>query len=473
MEKETTRITEQEQEIQEKLRAYFENRHNEDCAAFPDAHTHPIMRLAEAFRDFPTAGGIATAAAIAFAGAHLNVFSRRLETSRPRAARAFVVVLGESGSGKSTIMDMIRTVRSGIGERCGVMVNDVKPKSDAALLDALIESGTKDGTGEDGKTIRIALDESESPRNTTVMIDEAGSFLESVRKNEKCGNLSSALCDAFSDHVGITHTRSTRALYQGLPSRIQANTSMLLAATIDQWIKFAANENENDGMIRRRLIFMEPEKTFRLLGHVRLFEAEFFDGNEQRLFEYAERLARIPQKQVFTMTSAAREQMTCVCDVLTRDGIPDTAQLGLALNYATILAAIRCALSNCTEYTITRADMLALTDILAQSVCRTRQAIQDRIEADRMAVHKSKDAIWREIMDWIGDGKNWANTLRKFRSPGYAKVLREMNASGDLVKVRASDGKNYVVRVATDEERDAVEQAREQAQESVFDGYRQ
>lgn len=458
---------EHESQILLQMRMEMDSEYRRNFDRYPDFYSHPLSQIADAFRQKPSVGGVATAAALALVGAHVNVLSRLTPTMNAHAVRAFVVMLGESGHGKTSVIKALEYAREKARTSVGYL--NEKPKSDAALFDKLILAGTKEIVDQDGKSVRVALDENEAPKNALLIIDEAGKFLLSAGQNGKCGDMDSSLCLAFDDRVTIPCTLTSASRYPGLPSRVQANATVLMGATMPQWIKYAATEDDKNGMIRRRLVFIAENKDKTDGLHRMILRENLYESNECRLCKYADALGAIPQKAVFTMTSDARAQADAITKDLLEADIPQGAWITLVVNTATLCAVARVALEHLTEYEVTMCDVCAAHDILKASVCATRTAIKDAVEEQEMARFKSDDAIWKEITDWIGTGRAWHNAVRKYRMPRYRKILDQMIARGDLVRT-PTDGKHYAVRVATDEEREEAERRRDDAAQSVFDG---
>lgn len=448
-----------------------------DNAAF---YTHPIHDIAAALRDKSPVGGIATAAAFAFIGAHLNVFSRLYYKETQYAARAFIVVLSRMGAGKTTMLRAIEEARA----RQDVDYMLANPRSDAALAEILKRAGTNVVETFDGKrTIkrRIPIDSQDSPKNSLFFIDEGGKFLLSVSKNEKCGDMDSALCKAF-DAVFTPPMPKSDLGDDDLLKSVQANATLFLAATPAQWIQYAATEDETNGMMRRRLVFMDEEQPVEVIERAPSLkemaqDAGDDDINSMLLGEYADRLAAIPKKQVFTITEAAYGATQRACQALHDAGIDQGAWDTLVCNYATLCAAARCALTNCTQYEVTPADMAAVTDILKASVCKTHGKIAASVEIAGMKRFKSDNEVWADIREFIGDGKRKDRVLEWLnrRPPIYKETYSKMNARGEFVEEQGTTANRARrVRLASNDEREQYEakhkKAAQDARLSVFDG---
>lgn len=458
-------------------RAKEYERQRAENAAF---YTHPIHDIAAALRNNSPVGGLATAAAFAFIGAHLNVFSRRYDRSTHYAARAFIVVLSRMGAGKSTMMQAIGEARA----RQDVDYMLANPRSDAALAEILKRAGTRiveECEGNKTTKRRILIDSTESPKNSLFFIDEGGKFLLSVSKNEKCGDMDSALCKAF-DAVFTPPMPKSDLGDDDLLKSVQANATLFLAATPAQWIQYAATEDETNGMMRRRLVFMDEEQPVEVIERAPSLkemaqDAGNDDINAMLLGEYADRLAEIPKKQIFTITEAAYEATQRACQALHDAGIDQGAWDTLICNYATLCAAARCALTNCTRYEVTPADMAAVTDILKASVCKTHGKIAASVEIAGMKRFKSDNEVWADIREFIGDGKRKDRVLEWLnrRPPIYKETYSKMNARGEFVEEQgATANRARRVRLASNDEREQYEakhqKAAQDARLSVFDG---
>lgn len=448
-----------------------------DNAAF---YTHPIHDIAAALRDKSPVGGIATAAALAFIGSHTNVFSRRYDKTKAYAARAFIVVLSRMGAGKTTMIEAIADARMTRGTDY-ILAN---PRSDAALAEILKIAGTNVVETFDGKRSikrRLLIDPEDSPKNSLFFIDEAGKFLLSATKNEKCGDMDSALCKAFDAMFTPPMPKSDLG-EDDLIKRVQANATLFMAATPAQWIQYAATENESNGMMRRRLVFMDDTKPIEVIDRAPSLKEIAQDRGDDdidaiRLDQYSERLAQIPKKQVFVITERAYGATQRACQALHDSGISQDAWDTLICNYATLCAAARCAVTGCTRYEVTEEDMAATTDILIATVCKTHGRIAAAVEMAGMKRFKSENEVWADIREFIGDGKRkdrvseWLNR----RPPIYKELYSKMNARGEFVEEQGTTANRAKrVRLATDEERELYEVKHEKAAHdarlSVFDG---
>lgn len=443
-------------------------------------YTHPIHDIVSALRNNSPVGGLATAAAFAFIGAHLNVFSRIYNKATKYAARAFIVVLSRMGAGKTTMINAIVEARA--GQDAHYMLSN--PRSDAALAEILKRAGTRllnEYEGNKTTKKRILIDPTESPKNSLFFIDEGGKFLLSVSKNEKCGDMDSALCKAF-DAVFTPPMPKSDLGDDDLLKSVQANATLFLAATPAQWIQYAATEDETNGMMRRRIVFMDEEQPVEVIERAPSLKEMAQDAGDDDidsmlLGKYAVRLAAIPKKQVFTITEAAYGATQRACQALHDAGIDQGAWDTLICNYATLCAAARCALTNCTQYEVTPADMAAVTDILKASVCKTHGKIAASVEIAGMKRFKSDNEVWAEIREFIGDGKRKDRVLEWLnrRPPIYKETYSKMNARGEFVEEQGTTANRARrVRLASNDEREQYEakhqKAAQDARLSVFDG---
>lgn len=434
-------------------------------------YTHPISRIVRCIRKDPKVGGIATAGALAFVGSATNVYSRSRAGDYP--ARAFIVAIGEAGSGKTTTLDALADARWMTGTDCIID----KPKSDAMLSMLLTDSGTRWTTYTDdmGKTKkkRVLIDEAESPKNTLLYLDEGGKFLKSVAKNDKCGDMDSAFCLAFNDRFTPPKTVGNYDIYADL-RRIQINATLFICATPKQWIEYAATEEEENGMIRRRLVFYDEEAKTEAPEGVSLLDLtppEPVDAETLR--GYCRDLQAIPPKTRFVVTDEALGATADAIAALRSAGIKsEAAWRTLIINYATLCAAARCALTSCERYEVTAEDMAAVTCILRESLCKSRAKIAEGVEAESLKKHKSEEEVWCEIRERLTEGarkdklRAWLDRRPHIYRDTYAKML----SRGDVVEER-SDYANRALRVrlATADERAEIEARRAEVR-SVFDG---
>lgn len=434
-------------------------------------YAHPISRIARCIRKDPKVGGIATAGALAFVGSSVNVYSRSHAGDYP--ARAFIVAIGDAGSGKTTTLEALAEARWMTGPEC---ITD-KPKSDAMLSLLLIDSGTRwtTYTDEIGKTKkkRVVIEESESPKNTLLYLDEGGKFLKSVAKNDKCGDMDSALCLAFGDRFTPPKTVGNYDEFADL-RRIQINATLFICATPKQWIEYAATEEEENGMIRRRLVFCDEEAKTEAPEGVSLLDLTPLEPvDAETLRGYCHDLQTIPPKTRFVVTDEALGATAGAIAALRSAGIKSEAVWRtLIVNYATICAAARCALTSCKRYEVTAEDMAAMTCILRESICKSRAKIAESVEAESLKKHKSEEEVWCEIREKLTDGARkdklrvWLDRRPHIYRDTYAKML----SRGDVVEER-SDYANRALRVrlSTADERAEIE-ARRAEVKSVFDG---
>ena len=399
-------------------RAMREAQAANDRIAHAAFYTHPIHNIANALRNNATVGSIATAAALSFVASCVNVYSRRMGDGKDRPARAHIVVLSTMGAGKSTMMSAILEARAAIDKNYIV----AKPKSDAALAECLKRCGSKIEMSQDGeKTIkrRVPIDKDETPKACICPIDEAGSFLKSAGKNEKCGDIDSAFRQAFDGVFTPPTTKGDMGDDDALLQCLQTNAMIFMVTTQAQWAEYAATEDETNGMLRRRLIFMDDAQgvdvvSDRVPNLLEMIESEPDETiNEFALADYAFKLAMIPKKQTFTITRAALAATGRATQALWDAGIARISDasadknicMTLICNYATLCAAARCAATQCEQYEVTPADMEAVADILSESVCKARPMIAERVEAAGLKRYKTENEVWAEIREYIGDGK--------------------------------------------------------------------
>lgn len=458
------------------LRAEREAQERADKLAHTGYHSHPIHLIANALRNNAPTGSIATAAALAFAAANLDVYSKCANSNR-YPARALIIVLSHMGAGKTTMMDAITTARRETGGNCII----IKPKSEAALEAALVRCGTREETDGDGKKHRVPLDRHETPKACICTIDEAGKFLQSVHKNEKCGDMDSAFCQAFDGHFTPSLTKGSMPENDDLFAPLPTNATIFMTATPPQWIQYAATENENNGALRRRLIFFDDTKEIELGGDaptLRELRAAKPDTstNGFMLSHYAEQLASIAKGAEFAVTDGALDATGAATQALKDAGIPQEAWETLIINYGTLCAAARCALTDCQRYEVTPLDMQAVADILRASLCKTRGIIAERVEAQSLKRHKSDEEVWLDIREYVGNGKRRSH-LKKWlgnRPPIYERTYLSMKSRGEFIEVASGGKSEKSIRLATDEERAAFaerhEEAAKRAKMSVFDG---
>ena len=257
---------------------------------------------------------------------------------------------------------------------------------------------------------------------------------------------------------------------------VQCNATMLLFSTLPQWIDYSITENENDGMLRRRLVFMPDEddiadnngKAPSLLDLDR--QNIISDVNYARLGMIADALCHLPKKIVFDMGYEARGLTGKATQILMESGIPQSAWETLITNYATICAAARCAINNDTLYIITPEDIDAVTDILAESVCKSHGKLNNIREMQKLHKNVSFNEAWIEIKEYLGEsGKrtdkvnNWLNS----RPPVYRDAYKKMESDGHLVWEFIGKDSKKKIRLATDEEIEKHEKEHPKQQKSA------
>ena len=445
---------------------------------------HPLSNIARAFCDNAPVGSIATAAALSLVGACCEVKSRVEGKTTTYGARAFCVCVQSPGAGKTTILEAIEDTLAAT-RKCNEYMT-CKPKSDAALSDVLWECGTCeviDTQSKKEKAVRIPIQEDKSPQNALFLIDEGGDFLKTSLANEKCGNLDAGLRAAFGDHFTPETTKKSRVEGERR-QRVQANATMLLCTTPRQWIDYAAQESETDGMNRRRLIFMPDEQPdiVRTDGRAPTLaemdaENDLADVNRDALWVQAAALSDFPKKAVFQMGAITRALTGRATQVLQNAGLPSYTWETLITNYATLCAAARCALTQCKAYEITPEDVECVTDVLAASICSARAKIAERVELRATRKYKSQAEVWGEIHDYIEKATPRTDAIARWlrnRPPIYRDTYNDMMTRGDLTLEATGKNRAKRVRLATAEEMERkeaeAEKKKAEREKSVFDG---
>ena len=463
------------------LRAERKARAEHDRAAHPGFYTHPIHDIANALHNDATVGSIATAAAISFAASCLDVSSKRADRGNVYAARSYIVTMSRMGAGKTTLLEAITRARGSIDNEFQM----IKPKSDAALSDCLKRCGTHlvdVGTGEKTVKKRIPLAAHEHPKNCMCYMDEAGKFLKSVAKNEKCGDMDSAFNQAFQGYFTPASTKSSMSDDDECLQLLKANATVLLMTTPAQWAEYAATEDETNGALRRRLIFFDDQPDIELINGraPSLLElGSIEDDNtifEAALHDFAHKLATIPKGTVFEVTLDALRASGAAMQALYDAGMPMDVGKTLIPNYATICAAVRCAQTGSTCYEVNAHDMAAVTDILRESVCSARAQVAERVEAQGLKRHLSEEEVWTCIREYLGDGKRRSCVMKWLghRPPIFEATYQRMKARGEFTEVASGGKREKSIRLATDEEREAFEEKHQEAAKranlSVWDG---
>ena len=415
---------------------------------------HPLAMLAEAFRPGDGISPAAIAAAIAAIGMAADVGSALYKGAQVYPARAFCVVIGESGCRKTSLLDAVQTT----ARRLGVVISDPKnaPTLRAHILacgcDEVVTTQT-DAAGKQ-RTTTARVERENSPADPLlVVIDEAGQRLRTRVADESCGSIAAMLrqCNGAYITLEAVVNQEHRGSY-----RVPAHVSALLGTTPAQWVDYMNTAGPDNGENRRILEFWQPSDPEDMFA-VRANDADLDTAVE--LLRPLQELARLYRDATcaFVPAPEARGAFRALRAQLVSAGATEAAADSLIMGYSTLLAVLR-ASGLGGAGVITYDDLAACSQVLriaTESRTKLRVACEDQA-----ALHGRTDAeVWAEIAEWVEARPRRDKLLEKLtrRPPAYRRVLDEKLRQGAIIKEKDEKLGKYVFRFPTAEEAEAAE----------------
>lgn len=408
---------------------------------------HPISALAAAL--CPQSGPAGLAAALGCIGMTADLRSRMAPDASSYPARAWCVVIGEPGCGKTTLLSAVQDV----ARQVGVTVSD--PKNAPTLRDHIMRCGCDEVLEvppEGGKPQKRMVERTRGADPLMVCVDEAGQRLRTRVADESCGSLAAMLRQCNGDKITLEATVKQEHLGS---YRVPAHVAVLLGTTLPQWAEYVAASRQENGEARRVAEFLQPARAHDI----------FVDAAPAA--DVAEAVATLTRLRgaaelwadsgvVFEPAPEARSAVRAACAWLGTRGLDAPSAQSLVMCYATLCAGLRASIA--APVGITLDDVGACLGILGH-VLEARAMLAQASE--RKAAPQSDSAVWAEILAWVERTPRRDKILERIarRPPQYRRVYREMLAAGSLIAVK--DGARYVLRPATGDELERTEEAAE------------
>lgn len=410
---------------------------------------HPLALLAEAFRPGEGDSPAGYASAVAAVASAVDVSSAMYEGAKAYPARAFVVLIGEPGTRKTSTLDAVQDAAVSIG----VTVTD--PKNAPTLRDHIKLCGTDQitvtETTEGGKTRQVTqtIERKDAPADPLlVVIDEAGQILRSRVIDETCGSMGAMLRKCNADRITIESIKGQEKAKGSY--RVPANVCAFLATTPEQWCEYVASVSQENGEARRMIELWQPGRPGDMFSSF-CNEPDMDTACEcmRSLHEMSE-LWRT-QNRVFIPEYSARGAFRSARELLISRGIDAPSADSLIMCYSTLFAAFRAAQDGKT--TITYADLNAAIGLLSM-VMDARDRLKAMAEKANEGRAKPESEVWAELRGWIEKAPRRDKLREKIsrRPPAYARVFEQMVTSGAVIFEKDSASGKYICRFATADE---------------------
>ena len=416
--------------------------------------SHPLLMLAEAFRPGEGASPAGLAAAIASIGMAADTGSALYEGAQVYPARAFCVVIGESGCRKTSLLDAVQTT----ARRLGVVISD--PKNAPTLTEHILACGcdevvtTQTDAAGKQRTTTTRVERENSPADPLlVVIDEAGQRLRTRVQDESCGSMAAMLrqCNGAYITLEAVVKQQHRGSY-----RVPAHVSALLGTTPSQWVEYLNTAGPDNGENRRILEFWQPSDP------EDMFAPRANDSDVDTVVELLRPLQELSRlyrddKRAFIPTPQARGAFRALRARLVEAGTTEAGADSLIMGYSTLLAVLRAS-------GLGGAGMITYDDLAACSqVLRIATESRAKLHAsceDHAASHGRTDAeVWAEIAEWVEARPRCDKLLAKLtrRPPAYGRVFGQKLRQGAIIKEKDDKLGKYVFRFATAEEAETAE----------------
>ena len=428
--------------------------------------THPVSMLAEALRPGDGASPAGLGAAIAAIGMTADTGSALYEGAQVYPARAFCVVIGESGCRKTSLLDAVQTA----ARRLGVVISD--PKNAPTLREHLLACGCDevvmtqtDASGKQRSTTTRVERESSPADPLLVVIDEAGQRLRTRVQDESCGSMAAMLRQCNGAY--ITLEAVVRQEHRG-SYRVPAHVSALLGTTPSQWAEYRNAAGPDNGENRRILELWQPSDP----GDMFSARAPGADiDTVVELLRPLQELARLYRdaKRAFIPAQEARGAFRALRARLVDAGSTEAAADSLIMGYSALLAVLR-ASGLGGAGVITYDDLAACAQVLR--IAMESRAKLRAVCEDHAASHGRTDAeVWAEIAEWVEARPRRDKLLARLtrRPPAYRRVFDAKLRQGAVVAEKDEKLGKYVYRFATAEEAETSEATTEAARAAAHD----
>lgn len=404
---------------------------------------HPAAWLAEALRPGSVSpAGLAAAMSCISMSADLR--SRMRTGASAYASRAFCVVIGPSGSMKTTLLNAVQDTAKALR----VTVSD--PKNAPTLREHILACGCDEvleqpASGK-GQPQRRQIERVGRPADPLIVcIDEAGQRLRTRVQDESCGSMSAMLRQCNGDRITLEGTvkQANKGSY-----RVPAHVSALLCTTPQQWSEYVGKSSQENGETRRMIeLWQDAECGDMFASAAPAPDTETALEMLRKLREMGELWEE--RGVVFEPEADTLGAFRMLREWLKRGGIDEPSADSLIMCYTTLFAGIRASIDG--KCTLTLKDLSACA-VLLRLVLEARRKLADACERAQAAAFRPDSAVWSDLMSWIEKSPRRDKLLEKIarRPPQYRKVYDEMLSQKAII-VERRDTK-YIVRPTTAEE---------------------